>query len=182
MIFRSSGVNFGGLIGSRTDVDVFRFTTGGGSVNFQMNVAQFGNNRRGLRSLYNGGFGAILGNSAFDARSFSFSNQPAPKPGYSDAQFAATIGGPLRIPGVLRNGPNLFALYQRTSDHTANTQPALMPTALERAGDFSQTRDALGRAIQIIDPATGLPFAGAPAVAVCVEQTELRIAWCAVLS
>ena len=35
-------------------------------------LAQFGNNRRGLRSLYNGGFGAIVGNSAFDARAFSF--------------------------------------------------------------------------------------------------------------
>ena len=75
-------------------------------------------------------------------------------------QLAGTIGGPLKVPGILTNGPNLFALYQRTSDHTANTQPALMPTALERSGDFSQTRDALGRPIQIIDPATGLPFEG----------------------
>ena len=30
-----------------------------------------------------------------------------------------------------------------------------MPTALERAGDFSQTRDALGRPVQLVDPATG---------------------------
>src|SRR6185503_118575 len=26
--------------------------------------------------------------------------------------------------------------------------------------DFSQTRDALGRPVQIVDPTTGLPFAG----------------------
>jgi hypothetical protein len=124
-------------------------------------LAQFGNNRRGLRSLYNGGLGAIVGNSAFDARAFSFTNnQSTSKSDYSDLQFAGTIGGPLRIPRVLRNGPNVFALYQRTSDHSANTQPALMPTALERTGDFSHTRDAQGRAIHIIDPATGLPFAG----------------------
>ena len=37
-------------------------------------LAAFGNNRRGLRSLYNGGIGVILGSSAFDARSFSFDN------------------------------------------------------------------------------------------------------------
>ena len=110
-------------------------------------LAAFGNNRRGLRSLYNGGLGVILGNSAWDARPFSFaSNQRTAKPDYSDIQFAGTFGGPLRIPGLLTNGPNLFVAYQRTSDHNANTQPALMPTALERGGDFSQTRDAFGTA------------------------------------
>ena len=124
-------------------------------------LAAFGNNRRGLRSLYNGGLGVILGHSAFDARSFSFdNNHHTAKPDYSDIQFAGTFGGPLRIPGVVTNGPNLFALYQRTSDHTASTQPALMPTALERSGDFSQTRDALGRTVEIRDPLTGAPFPG----------------------
>ena len=123
-------------------------------------LAAFGNNRRGLRSLYNGGLGVILGSSAFDARAFSFSNQAAPKPDYSDVQFAGTFGGPLRIPGMLTNGPNLFVLYQRTSDHTATIQPALMPTLLERGGDFSQTLDAAGRPVRVIDPLTRLPFPG----------------------
>ena len=35
-----------------------------------------------------------------------------------------------------------------------------MPTVLERAGDFSQSRDALGRAIQLLDPVSGRPFTG----------------------
>ena len=35
-----------------------------------------------------------------------------------------------------------------------------MPTALERDGDFSQTLNALGQPVQIIDPATGRPFPG----------------------
>ena len=38
-------------------------------------LAAFGNNRRGGRSLYNGGVGALLGNSAWDARPFSFTGQ-----------------------------------------------------------------------------------------------------------
>ena len=123
-------------------------------------LAAFGNNRRGIRSLYNGGVGIILGNSAFDARSYSFNDtQNTPKPSYSDVQFAGTFGGPISIPRLV-NRLGLFALYQRTSDHTANTQPALMPTALERAGDFSATRDANGRPVQIRDPRTGLPFPG----------------------
>ncbi len=53
MSVSGTSVNFAGLIGSRTDVDVFRFTTGGGSVNFQMNVAQFGNNLDGAIEIRN---------------------------------------------------------------------------------------------------------------------------------
>ena len=40
------------------------------------------------------------------------------------------------------------------------TQSARMPTALERAGDFSQTLDARGQPVRLIDPATGQPFEG----------------------
>ncbi len=120
----------------------------------------FGNNRRGGRALYTGGIAGILDNSAWDSAPFSFANQPAPKPSYDDVQVAANVGGPLRIPGLLKNGPNVFLGYQRTSDHAANTQPTLVPTPLERLGDFSQTRDPFGRPLQIVDPVTGAPFAG----------------------
>jgi hypothetical protein len=123
-------------------------------------LAAFGNNRRGGRSLYNGGFGVLLGNSAWDTRPFSFTSQRTPKPSYSDAQILGSFAGPLRIPGVLKNGPTLFLGYQRTVDHNASSQSALMPTPLERAGDFSQTLDRAGRLLPIVDPATGLPFAG----------------------
>jgi len=50
--------------------------------------------------------------------------------------------------------------FQRVADDNALSQPGLMPTALERSGNFSQSRDALGNPIQIRDPLTGLPFAG----------------------
>jgi hypothetical protein len=123
-------------------------------------LAAFGNNRRNARSLYNGGIGALLGSSALDSRPFSFTGQPSGKPSYNDAQIMASFAGPLRIPNLLRNGPNMFLGYQRTVDHNASAQSALVPTTLERAGDFSQTRDALGRAIQLMDPASGRPFAG----------------------
>ncbi|MCE9528012.1 MAG: choice-of-anchor D domain-containing protein, partial [Planctomycetales bacterium] len=48
-----TSVNFAGFVGSRTDVDVFQFNTGGGNVNFQMNVAQFGNNLDGAIEIRN---------------------------------------------------------------------------------------------------------------------------------
>ena len=122
-------------------------------------LAAFGNNRRGQRSLYNGGIGVQLGNSAWDARPFSFGGVQAPKPSYNDLQVLATFGGPIRIPRWFRNAPNLFVGYQRLVDHTATTQSALVPTLLERSGDFSRSLDALGRPIQVVDPSTGLPFA-----------------------
>src|SRR5204863_9723115 len=68
-------------------------------------LAAFGNNRRGGRSLYTGGVGTILGNSAWDASPFSFTTQSTPKPSYSDAQIVGNFGGPLKIPGLLSNGP-----------------------------------------------------------------------------
>src|SRR5499427_5761579 len=123
-------------------------------------LAAFGNNRRGARSLYSGGFGVIYGNSAWGARPYSFTSTPTPKPSYSDMQILGSFAGPLKIPGVVRNGPTLFLGYQRTVDHLASTQSALVPTALERAGDFSQSRDRFGRPVQIVNPLTGLPFPG----------------------
>jgi hypothetical protein len=54
----------------------------------------------------------------------------------------------------------VFVGYQGTNDHNAITQSALMPTALERAGDFSQTLGATGLPVTIVDPRTGQPFPG----------------------
>ena len=122
--------------------------------------AAFGNNRRRGGSVYNGGIGILAGNSAWDARPFSFTTQQSPKPTYSDLHMLATFGGPLRIPRVVRNRPNVFLGYQRTTDHNASTQSALMPTSLERQGNFSQSRDRGGRPLQVSDPLTGLPFPG----------------------
>jgi len=121
-------------------------------------LAAFGNNRRGGRSLYTGGVGTILDNSAWDARPFSFTTGSTAKPSYNDAQIVGNFGGPVKFPG-LQNASNLFVGFQRTSNHDTNTVPAVMPTALERLGDFSQSRDAFGRPVRIVDPATGLPFA-----------------------
>ena len=121
-------------------------------------LAAFGNNRRGARSLYNGGVGVLLGNSAWDSRPFSFTNQETPKPSYSDAQIVGSFAGPVKLPG-LRNKANLFLGYQHTANHDATTQSALVPTAAERRGDFSLSVDALGRPVPLVDPASGVPFA-----------------------
>lgn len=118
----------------------------------------FGNFRKGIRSLYNGNIGLILDNSALDARSFSLTGQDTPKPAYTRLTGLFSFGGPLRIPHIVRNGPNLTINYQWTRNRNASTQSALVPTAAERTGDFSQLLNPLGQPVQIIDPSTGLPF------------------------
>jgi hypothetical protein len=120
--------------------------------------AAFGNNRRSGRSLYTYAVGMNLGTSAWDARSYSFDGRPT-DPQYTDTHFLGTFGGPLKIPGMLQRRPNLFLGFQHTEDHNASAQSALVPTALERAGDFSQSRTATGQSITLINPQTGQPFA-----------------------
>jgi carboxypeptidase family protein len=120
----------------------------------------FGNNRAGQRNVYNGEFGINFGNSMWDSRPFSFARARADKPDYTDVHVVGAFGGTLRIPRLLRNGPVFYIGVQRTADHTASTQTALMPTAKERGGDFSETRDGFGRPVQLLDPQTGRPFPG----------------------
>jgi hypothetical protein len=108
----------------------------------------FGNNRRGGRSLYNGGLSLILDNSSLDAQSFSLTGQNTPKPSYTHLTGGLTFGGPLKIPHLLRNGPNIFIGYQWTRNRTSSTGSGLVPTALERIGDFSQSLNAAGKPVQ----------------------------------
>ena len=123
-------------------------------------AAAFGNNRRGRGSLFNGGIGVVLGNSAFDSSPFTFGALPTAKPDYSDVRVIGTFGGPLRFTKLLRNGPTLFVGVQYADDHNSTTQPGVMPTLLERGGDFSRSVDAFGNPLTIVDPLTGQPFPG----------------------
>ena len=100
-------------------------------------IAAFGNNRRGGRGLYNGGIGLIFDNSSLDARSYSLTGQDTPKPSYSRVQGVATFGGPLKIPHLLKNGPNIFLGYQWLHNRNASIASALMPTLAQRNGDFT---------------------------------------------
>ncbi len=110
-----------------------------GSVNnaatsqFSLNQA-FGNRRSNTKSLYNGGFGLILDNSALNAQPYSLTGFAAPKPTYDRITLGLTLGGPLKIPHLLPHGPNFFVGYQWTRNDTAQTNPGLVPTLDQRAG------------------------------------------------
>jgi len=120
----------------------------------------FGNRRSNSRALYNGGFAAIVDNSALDARPYSLSGLDTPKPSYNRVTAIVTLGGPLRIPHLLPRGPTFFVAYEWARDHTAATDPGLVPTEAERTGDLSGLVNPLGQPLVVYDPATGLPFPG----------------------
>jgi hypothetical protein len=94
----------------------------------------FGNNRQFGRGLYNGNLGVTLDNSALDARSFSLTGQDTAKPGYNNITGMASIGGPIKIPHLVRNGPNFFIGYQWLHNRTDKTLSGLMPTSDQRDG------------------------------------------------
>jgi hypothetical protein len=116
-------------------------------------AAGFGNNRRPGRSLYTGNLSVSGNNAIFDARSFSLSGQDTAKPAYNRLQSTISYGGPFQIPHLFRNG-NFTVTYSRTQNRNANLQTVQMPTAAQRAGDFSASTTP------VIDPTTGNPFAG----------------------
>ena len=118
----------------------------------------FGNNRFGSKSLYTGGLGLVIGNSALDARPYSLSGLESPKNSYNRFTGIATIGGPIKIPHLLRHGPTFFLAYEWMRASTATTEAGLVPTLSQRAGDLSGLVDALGRPVTVTDPATGSPF------------------------
>ena len=124
-------------------------------------AAAFGNNRRGRGSLFNYQLAIVEGNSSFDASPFSVTSQTLPKANYNNFHMSGVFGGPLRFTHFMPNkGPNVFLAYNHQDDHNSTTQPGVVPTAMERAGDFSQSVTPLGQPVQIIDPSTGKPFSG----------------------
>ena len=147
-----------------------------GSVSNGVEKRAIGNFRKGPGSAYRGDLSTIVDNSLLDARSFSITGQDTPRQAYNHLRFGGTFGGPLAIPHLFRtNSGNFFVAYQGTRNRNASTQTSLMPTALERIGDFSQSLNLLGKPVQLTDPSNGTPFPGnaIPATRIAPEAAKL---------
>jgi hypothetical protein len=86
-------------------------------------------------------------NAALDARNF-FAPATEPKPKYIRNQFGGSLGGP-----ISRNRTFFFADYEGTRSREGITRITNVPTALERAGNFSQSLFGVPT-----NPFTGMPF------------------------
>ena len=88
-------------------------------------------------------------NGALDARNF-FAPANESKPKYLRNQFGGSFGGPIKHDRTF-----FFGDYEGTRAREGITRITNVPTALERAGDFSQSLFGAP-----IDPFTGMPFSG----------------------
>ncbi|HWQ56288.1 MAG TPA: hypothetical protein VN442_21555, partial [Bryobacteraceae bacterium] len=124
-----------------------------------MGRPSFGNRAGRGRATVRGALSFSLSNSAMDARPYSLTGQTVEKPNYAQSRFSVMLGGPLIIPKVF-NSERTFFFFNYSGSRGRNPYQAVatLPTALERAGDFSQSVTRLP--VQIYDPLSGLPFAG----------------------
>ncbi len=107
----------------------------------------------------------FLRNEALNANEYFNNLASVKKPEYRYLNPGGTIGGPLLIPGTNFNKSRNKLFFFFSEDYLRYVNPAglsefTMPTALERAGNFSQTTTTTGKLIPIKDPATGSPFPG----------------------
>lgn len=124
--------------------------------------AEFGNSSGGVVTMvtrsgtneFHGSLYEFLRNDALDARNF-FAAQKAPLR-YNIFGFA--VGGP-----VIQNKTFFFTSNEWQKQRLGQTRVFTVPTALQRAGDFSQTFNAAGQLVPIYDPATTRPDPSNPA-------------------
>ncbi len=105
---------------------------------------------------YNFTTGYTFGGSMLDASPYQLRpNSRMTTPDYTRQNLDASVGGPIRIPGLYDGTRRTNFTFNYTGNRGATLfdQYATVPTAAMRSGDFS----SLSRAI--IDPATGQPFA-----------------------
>ncbi|MBI3684775.1 MAG: TonB-dependent receptor [Acidobacteria bacterium] len=91
-----------------------------------------------------------------NANDFFQNRAGRPKPPYVFNQFGATVGGPIR-----KDRTFFFANYEGVREREGITFNGHVPTSEERAGNFSNARNAQGQIITIFDPLTTRGAGGA---------------------
>ncbi len=120
--------------------------------------------KSGTNELHGDAF-EFVRNAVFNARNFFAVNRDQLRRN----QFGFTLGGPVSVPHVYngRNRTFFFVGYQGTQiRNLQNGLSATVPTPAELQGDFSALLAAsnpanpFGRPVQIVNPATNLPYQG----------------------
>lgn len=96
-------------------------------------------------------------NENVNANDFFQNRAGKAKPPFTFNQFGGTFGGPIR-----KDRTFFFLNYEDAREREGITFSSRVPTAAERGGDFSQTRNAAGQVIQLFDPLTTATVDGQP--------------------
>jgi trimeric autotransporter adhesin len=98
--------------------------------------------------------------AATDAKPFSLTALPVERPDFDNYRWSAVLGGPLRIPHLLKGDSTFFTLsYFGTRGQSISYNVGTVPSLQEAGGNFSQTL-INGAVPTIYDPTTGQPFPG----------------------
>lgn len=121
--------------------------TGGGVVNV---VLKSGTNQ------FHGSLFEYYRDDSLNANTFDANRLGQKKAGLYWNQPGATVHGPVKIPGLYDGTDKTFFMYswEQIRSEVPFPQVYTVPSALERTGDFSQTRTADGRPVTIYDPTT----------------------------
>jgi hypothetical protein len=140
----------GGGMGGRGGMGGGRGASGEGPLAGRLAMAGQQNNRPRGNASY------TLGGSPLDATPYSLNGVAQTKRDYLQQRFSGSIGGPIRIPGVIDLGTrtSFFLNYSGNRSSNAYNQYSTVPTLAQRAGDFSALSPSL------IDPVTKQPFPG----------------------
>src|SRR5262249_38641684 len=100
---------------------------------------------------FHGTFHEFLRNSQLDANGFNSNKARIPRQAFQRNQFGLTTGGPVVLPHVYdgHNKTFFFLALEGLRERAAGSFTGTVPTALERNGDFSQSRDVTGTLIAI---------------------------------
>jgi hypothetical protein len=124
--------------------------TGGGAINISL--------KSGTNSFHGSGY-EYLKRGGFNAATFSDNAHGNQTPASGLDQYGFTIGGPVDIPKIYKGKDKTFFFFAWEKYHEDQEYPsekvASVPTAAQRQGDFSATRDNQRRLITIYDPLTG---------------------------
>src|SRR5215510_1920913 len=119
--------------------------------------------KTGTRTLHGAAYDYVR-NDHFNANTFFRNRQNLPRGEYRYNTFGSNLGGPVALGSFNRGRDKLFFFSSQEWLH--NVQPNgprnyTVPTAAERAGNFSQSIDVNSlRPITIRDPQTGAAFPG----------------------
>jgi hypothetical protein len=112
--------------------------TGGAVVNM---VTKSGTNQFHGTGFY------FLRHNDFNANSWFANRSGSARPLFRRDQFGGVVGGPIK-----KNKTFFFATFERTAQKSPTSETATFPTALQRDGNFSETRQSNGQMIQMFDP------------------------------
>jgi len=138
--------------------------------------AEYGNNGGAMINIVTKGGGKdyagtayyFIRNEALNAANFFNNKAGLKRATYRFNYWGFNFGGPLPLPRFGEGGPSLlkgkaFFFFNLEKPHTITpTDPVFVtvPTALERIGNFSQSRNSSGALPIVLDPQTGVQFPG----------------------